>query len=71
MKKIILSIFVLGFIALTGTASAHMMGNDGGSFGTMSSHSGLAWFGWITMFLVWSLLIIGVVAIIKWFKKTQ
>jgi len=35
----------------------------------MGNHYGFAWFGWITMLLIWSLLVLGIVALTKWLRK--
>jgi hypothetical protein len=43
---------------------------DWGFPGMMSGYyGGHAWFGWITMILVWVLLVLGIVAVVKWLKK--
>ena len=48
-----------------------MMRNNGWGLDMMGGYSGFAWFGWITMILVWALLILGIAAIVKWLRKTQ
>ena len=48
-----------------------MMGNNGWGLDMMGGYDGFVWFGWITMILVWALLILGIAAIVKWLRKTQ
>lgn len=67
LKKITLSVFVLGFLAFADIASAQM-GMIGG-WNMMGNYRGFTWFGRITLILVWSLLILGIVALVKWLKK--
>lgn len=34
-------------------------------------YGGGLWFGWITMVLVWALLLLGIAALIKWLKQSK
>ncbi len=47
-----------------------MMGRGFGSgWNMMGGYYGFGWFGAITMILIWVLLILGIVALVKWLKK--
>ncbi len=81
MKKVIGALFVVGFL-LAGTASAQtgnyynprgMMSYDFNSGGGMMGgyNGGYYWFGWVTMILVWALLILGIIALVRWLKKNK
>ncbi|MDP2933814.1 MAG: hypothetical protein Q8N81_06850 [bacterium] len=54
------------------TSGWGMMGRSFGSGWNMMGgyYGGYAWFGWITMILVWTLLILGIAAVVKWLKKS-
>lgn len=55
----------------SGPVSMPMMGGYGmmSGWNMMGNYGGFAWFGWITTLLVWTLLILGIVAAVKWLKK--
>jgi hypothetical protein len=47
-----------------------MMGrNFGNGWNMMGSYGGYGWFGWITMIMIWVLLVLGIIALVKWLGK--
>lgn len=68
MKKTFFAVAWIIPMILAGTASAHHVGVDGyGSGWNMMGSWGT--FGGVTMVLFWILLVLGIIAIIKWIKK--
>ena len=72
MKKISL-VSLLGLLAPF-AASAHAA--DGDYYGYMPMMgwgvgSGMMWGGWVTTILVWTLLVVAIVALVKWMDKNK
>jgi hypothetical protein len=63
---------MMGYLNGTSTPTGYVQTNPyyGGPWGMMGGYySGYHWFGWATMALVWALLILGIVALVRWLKK--
>ncbi len=57
------------FVPSSNSASGWGMMGRGFGLGWNMMSGGYAWFGWITMILVWVLLVLGIIALARWLRK--